>query len=127
MTQASTNPPGIIRSGVSGWKYPEWRGHFYPPGLVQRRELAFLSEHLNTVELNGPFYRLMRPSTYQSWSQQVPEHFRFAVKGWKQITHLRKLKNVTDDLHQFFGSGVLELGVQLGPILWQLPPSFEFN
>ena len=32
-----------IRVGVSGWKYPRWRGDFYPQGLVQRRELEYVA------------------------------------------------------------------------------------
>src|SRR3954454_13066432 len=48
----------MIRIGTSGWKYPEWRGDFYPKGLVQRRELEFLAERVNTIEINGTFYSL---------------------------------------------------------------------
>ena len=48
------------RIGTSGWIYPPWRGVFYPKGLVQRRELEYLAERLDTVEINGSFYSLQR-------------------------------------------------------------------
>jgi uncharacterized protein YecE (DUF72 family) len=28
---------GRIFIGVSGWRYPPWRGNFYPKGLAQSR------------------------------------------------------------------------------------------
>jgi uncharacterized protein YecE (DUF72 family) len=113
--------------GVSGWSYPGWRGKFYPPGLPQRAELAYIAEHLPTAEVNGSFYALQRPSTYQRWVEQTPEGFRFAVKGSRFITHLKKLRDVDAALANFYASGLLALGSKLGPILWQLPPNLAFE
>ncbi len=127
MTESHLEDPGTARVGTSGWKYPEWRGKFYPKGLIQRLELSYFAERIHTLELNGPFYGLMRPSTYQNWANEVPDGFRYAVKGWKTISHFKKLKDVEKPLSQFFGSGVLDLGEKLGPILWQLPPSLRFD
>lgn len=50
--------------GVSGWRYASWRGDFYPKGLVQRRELEYVASQMSSVELNGSFYSLQRPSSY---------------------------------------------------------------
>lgn len=44
---------GKIHIGISGWRYPGWRGAFYPQGLAQARELQFASRALPTIELNG--------------------------------------------------------------------------
>src|SRR6476646_5045772 len=114
---------GRIRVGISGWRYPGWRGSFYPPGLVQRRELAFAAERLSSIEVNGSFYSLRRPSSYAAWRDEAPEDFVFAVKGGRFITHLKKLAGVESALANFFASGVLALGPKLGPVLWQLPPT----
>jgi uncharacterized protein YecE (DUF72 family) len=113
--------------GTSGWRYPPWRGTFYPPGLPQRRELEYLSGLLNSVEINGSFYSLQRPSSYQAWAAQTPDDFVFAVKGGRFITHMKKLRDVHTPLANFFASGVLALGAKLGPLLWQLPPSLPFD
>ena len=119
--------PGPFHVGISGWRYPPWRGVFYPPGLTQRRELEYVSHSLPSVEINGSFYALQQPSSYQGWRAQTPSGFVFSVKGPRFITHLRKLTDVEVPLANFFASGVLTLGDQLGPVLWQLPPTLGFD
>jgi uncharacterized protein YecE (DUF72 family) len=116
-----------IRVGISGWTYPGWRGDFYPTGLVHRRELAYAAERLGSIEINGSFYSLQRPSSYASWAEQAPDDFVFAVKGGRFITHLKRLVGVEAALANFFASGVLALGPKLGPVLWQLPENLAFD
>src|SRR5215207_8734507 len=116
-----------IRIGISGWTYPPWRGVFYPPDLPHRRELEFAASRMNSVEINGSFYSLQRPSSYRSWLEQTPDDFVFAVKGGRFITHMKKLADVETPLANFFGSGVLALEHKLGPLLWQLPPMLGFD
>jgi uncharacterized protein YecE (DUF72 family) len=117
----------MIRIGTSGWVYPEWRGTYYPADLAQRRQLAYLSSRMSTVEINGSFYSLRSPTSYRSWYASTPPDFRFAVKGNRFVTHVRRLRDVTEPLANFLGSGVLELGEKLGPLLWQFPPSLTFD
>jgi uncharacterized protein YecE (DUF72 family) len=116
-----------VRIGISGWNYAGWRGDFYPEGLVQRRELAYAAERLSSIEINGSFYSLQRPSSYAAWRSQTPDDFVFAVKGGRFITHMKKLSGVETALANFFASGVLALGPKLGPVLWQLPPNLGFD
>jgi uncharacterized protein YecE (DUF72 family) len=113
--------------GISGWRYPPWRGVFYPAGLAQRRELEYASRSMGSVEINGSFYALQRPSSYRQWRSQTPSGFVFSVKGPRFVTHMKKLAEVEVPLANFFASGVLALGEQLGPVLWQLPPSLGFH
>jgi len=110
-----------VRIGVSGWRYAPWRGKFYPLGLPQRRELELIGQTFPTVELNGSFYSLQRPSSFERWREATPPGFTFAVKGGRFITHLKALRDVEVPLANFFASGVLALGDRLGPLLWQLP------
>jgi uncharacterized protein YecE (DUF72 family) len=118
---------GTVRIGTSGWSYPHWRRNFYPPGLPQRRELSFLAERLPTVEINGTFYSLTRPSACVAWRQAVGPEFVFAIKGSRYISHMLKLRGFETPLANFMSSGILRLGRQLGPILWQLPPNLGFH
>jgi uncharacterized protein YecE (DUF72 family) len=113
--------------GTSGWRYPPWRGTFYPRGLVQRRELEHLSRLVTSIEINGSFYSLQRPENYRAWATETPDDFLFAVKGGRFITHLKQLRDVGTPLANFFASGVLALGPKLGPVLWQLPPRLRFE
>lgn len=115
------------RIGISGWRYTPWRGTFYPKGLPQRAELEYASRQLNSIEINGSFYALQTPKSYQQWYQATPDDFVFSVKAPRYITHLRRLKEIEEPLANFFASGVLALNEKLGPILWQFPPSFKFD
>jgi uncharacterized protein YecE (DUF72 family) len=123
--------PGVakiqIRVGISGWRYPAWRGKFYPKELPQHGELEFASGAFNSVEINGSFYSLQLPSSYKRWYDATPRQFLFAVKGGRFITHMKKLRGVDTALANFFASGVLALRDKLGPILWQLPPNLGFD
>src|SRR4051812_12799907 len=112
-----------IRIGFSGWTYIPWRGKFYPKGLTQKKELEYASRQVNSIEINGTFYGLQKPNSFQQWYSQVPEDFVFAVKGGQYITHVLRLKEADEALANFFASGLLCLKEKLGPILWQFPPN----
>ncbi len=113
----------IIRIGMSGWTFPGWRGRFYPKKLAQKKELEYASRQVTSIEINGTFYSLQKPSTFQSWYDQTPDDFIFAVKGPQFITHVLRLKDCREPLCSFLASGLLCLKQKLGPILWQFPPT----
>ncbi|MDO7957058.1 DUF72 domain-containing protein [Xanthomonas euvesicatoria] len=116
-----------IRIGISGWRYARWRGTFYPAGLAQRRELEYAAGCFPSVEINGSFYSLQRPDSFQRWHDETPEDFVFSVKGPRFITHMKRLRDCEQALANFFASGILRLGAKLGPVLWQLPPTLRFD
>ena len=118
---------GSIHVGVSGWSYDRWRGDFYPADLPRRRWLSYVAEQMTSVELNGSFYSLQRPATYRTIVEQTPPGFPVAVKGGRYVTHMKRLRDVEAPLANFFASGVLLLGDQLGPVLWQLPRSLPYD
>lgn len=126
-TRIAPGMGGRIRIGVSGWRYEGWRGVFYPDGLAQRRELEYASRALPVLEINGTFYSLQRPAHFDQWRGETPDDFLFTVKGGRYVTHVRRLRDVSTALANFFASGVLRLGGKLGPFLWQLPPHFRFD
>jgi len=116
-----------IRIGISGWRYAPWRGVFYPRDLPQRRELEFAGSRFGSIEINGSFYSLQAPASYQAWHDATPDGFVFAVKGPRYMTHMLRLRGVDKPLANFLASGVLRLGAKLGPMLWQLPAHFKFD
>lgn len=116
-----------IYIGISGWRYPPWRGVFYPPKLTQARELEYASRALPSIEINGSFYALQRPESYAAWYEATPSGFVFSVKGNRYITHILRLKDIEKPLANVFASGVFNLREKLGPFLWQFPPSFKFD
>jgi uncharacterized protein YecE (DUF72 family) len=118
---------GEVRIGISGWTYVPWRGVFYPERLSQKKELIYAAETFSTIEINGTFYSLQRPASFEKWAKETPEDFAFSVKATRHITHVQRLRDVEIPLANFFASGILKLGKKLGPILWQFPPSFKFD
>ena len=125
--QSEMAKPGTVRIGISGWTYKPWRGVFFPPKLAQKRELEFAASVFRTIEINGTFYSMQRPSSFQSWAERTPDDFVFSVKASRYITHIRRLREIEMPLANFFAAGLLKLGPKLGLILWQFPPSFQYS
>lgn len=112
--------------GTSGWNYSQWRGIFYPEEVSQNRWLEFYSRFFDTVEINMTFYRFPNEKAIEKWKRTVSKGFLFSVKGNRIITHVKKLKDVESILKKFL-SLILLFEDKLGPVLFQLPPSFSFK
>lgn len=108
--------------GISGWTFDGWKKTFYPDGLAVKKQLEFASRQVNSIEINGTFYALQKPSSFETWYRSTPGDFTFAVKAPQFITHILRLKDAEEPLANFFASGLLCLKEKLGPILWQFPP-----
>ena len=117
---------GKIWIGTSGWHYKHWIGNFYPERLPASRMLAEYIRHFNTVELNNTFYKLPTQNGLLTWRESTPPGFRFAVKGSRFLTHMKKLNNAEDGLKRFLDA-VDVLAPKLDTILFQLPPKWEIN
>jgi len=116
---------GRIRVGTSGWSYDHWAaGVFYPEHLAQARRLEYYASRFDTVEVDATFYRLPSEHAVRVWHDTVPEHFRFAVKGSRSITHFRRLGDIDEALASF-SERMSGLGGKLGVVLWQLPPNLK--
>src|SRR5260221_560347 len=118
---------GQIGVGIGGWTFEPWRGTFYPKGLPHAKELAYASERLTSIEINGTFYRSQTPATFRKWADEVPDGFVFALKGPRFATNRRVLAEAGDSIKRFLDSGVTELGDHLGPLLWQFAPTKKFD
>jgi uncharacterized protein YecE (DUF72 family) len=112
--------------GTSGWHYSHWRGPFYPEDMGPREFLEYYRKRFHTVEINNSFYQLPKKETLEGWKNAVPDHFIFAVKASRYITHMKKLKDPAKATAKFLDR-VETLGGKLGPVLFQLPPRWKFN
>lgn len=112
--------------GTSGWHYKHWIGTFYPKETKANEQLAYFLKYFDTVEINNSFYRLPTPETFDTWKRSVPDNFLFSVKASRFITHMKKLKDPVLSTEKFFNN-VNFLGEKLGPILFQLPPSWQLD
>lgn len=110
--------------GTSGFGYKAWEGNFYPEKIPADKMLAFYSSKLTAVEINNTFYRMPTINVVESWADQVPAGFVFAVKAPQIITHIKRLQNVSEET-RYFLTVVSGLGKKLGPVLFQFPASFR--
>jgi uncharacterized protein YecE (DUF72 family) len=116
---ASVSP---IYVGTSGWAYTIWKPEFYPKNVSSKNFLKYYATQLNTVEVNYTFRRSLTEKAATGWMADVGPNFRFALKANQYITHIKRLQNVEEPIQRFL-STLQPLATQLGPILFQLPPT----
>lgn len=112
--------------GTSGFSYKHWKENFYPTDLNQKKWLNYYSRFFSTTELNTTFYHLPLTSTVENWHNQVSSDFLFSVKASGYITHRKRLNDCKESVDLFY-ERMKGLKSKLGPILFQLPPSFKLN
>ncbi|HYA32303.1 MAG TPA: DUF72 domain-containing protein [Thermodesulfovibrionales bacterium] len=113
-----------IYVGTSGYGYKEWKGIFYPEKISPKEMLRFYSARLGAVEINNTFYHMPTKVVLSSWAEQVPDNFVFALKAPQVITHVKRLRNVSEETDYLFGS-LSFLERKLGPVFFQFPKSFR--
>lgn len=116
----------MVLIGTSGYVYGSWRRRFYPAALPARAWLPYYARHFSTCELNNPFYRLPSAAAFAAWRRAVPAGFVFAVKASRFLTHMKRLQDVAVHLRLFL-ERARHLGPALGPVLFQLPPTFHLD
>jgi len=109
--------------GTAGWSLARKDAAAFP---TEGTALERYSRVFNGVEVNSSFHRPHQASTWAKWAASVPEHFRFAAKIPKTITHQAKLVDV-DTLIEQFAREVEQLGSKLKLLLVQLPPKLAFD
>jgi uncharacterized protein YecE (DUF72 family) len=119
--------PGTgLHLGTSGWTYAHWRGRFYPEKLAQRNWFEFYCRHFGTVELNASFYRIPNAGAVDGWNQRSPDHFRFAIKISRLISHIKRLHDCDHEIRWFFDT-FAPLDKKIAIYLLQLPPGAGFD
>jgi uncharacterized protein YecE (DUF72 family) len=116
-----------IRVGIGGWTFAPWRGVFYPPGLVQSRELDYASRALTAIEINSTYHGTQKRSSFIKWHDETPEDFVFSVKASRFATNQRVLGGAGESVARFLDSGIAELRAKLGPVVWQFAPTKQFD
>jgi uncharacterized protein YecE (DUF72 family) len=111
--------------GTSGWVYAGWRQHLYADTPV-KRWLQVASRTFGALEINGSFYTQIRPETYQRWRTEVPDDFRFALKGHRFVTHYKRLRECRESVIRLRDQAK-HLGDKLAAVIWQLPSSFSID
>jgi len=119
----------VIRVGVAGWDYEDWRGPVYPdPAPRGFDPLAWLAGWFDAIEVNSTFYRPASPATARSWARRVSHRpgFRFTAKAWRRFTHERGAPFGAEEVRPARAAldALAEEG-RLGAVLLQFPWSFK--
>ena len=117
-------PSVRLHLGTSGFAYKEWRGSFYPEDLPSEGMLRFYAGRLTSVEINNTFYRMPSAALLEKWGGEVPEGFDFVLKAPRRITHVKRLRDVGEDV-RYLQQVASTLGGKLGPLFYQLPPTLR--
>lgn len=119
-------PNAELYCGTSGFAYTSWKPGFYPERLPSTKFLSHYATRLNAVEVNYTYRRIASAATLQKWLDSTPEGFLFLPKAHMKITHSLKLREAREFTRYFLESlEPLREKNRLGPILFQLPPSFR--
>jgi uncharacterized protein YecE (DUF72 family) len=121
-TPSSATPQGIL-VGCAGWSLSSVVAPQFPG---EGSHLERYARVLPAVEINSSFYRPHRPATYARWRDSVPASFRFSVKLPREITHVRRLQDVSQEIDDFLDAAS-NLGDRFGCLLVQMPPSLAFE
>jgi len=114
-----------LRIGCSGWNYASWKDELYE-GKPARLWLQHYAQYFDTVEVNTTFYRLPLASSVARWVSETPPDFLFAVKASRYLTHVKRLTDLRVGLARYYERiEPLVRSTKLGPVLWQLPPTFR--
>jgi uncharacterized protein YecE (DUF72 family) len=114
----------MVWIGTSGYNYPEWKGHFYPPDLPAAKMLPYYAARFPTVEINYTFYRMPNEKLVGGWAAQTPSPYRLTLKAPRRVTHDNRLKGA-GELVTSFCRVAGTLGDKLGALLFQLPPNLK--
>jgi uncharacterized protein YecE (DUF72 family) len=119
----------VIRTGVAGWDYPDWRGVLYPhPRPHGFDPVRYLAGYIDMIEINSSFYGPPKASVAKRWVERVADldGFQFTAKLWRRFTHERGEAWTRADVKEVrAGFDVLHASGRLGAVLLQFPMSFK--
>jgi len=115
LKRQTLNAKPEIFVGCAKWGRKDWIGKVYPPGTKEADFLSLYSKHFNCIELNATFYRIPTVSQTAGWAAKVGKDFKFSPKITDRISHLKRLKDVTELTTQFL-EGISGFKGNLGPV-----------
>jgi uncharacterized protein YecE (DUF72 family) len=116
-----------ILIGTSGYSYPDWVGHVYPPGTSEKDFLQHYCHLFPLTELNFSYYHQPEQRTLARMVHVTPDTFRFAIKGYKGLTH--ELSAGLQSEARVFKDGIAPLveAGRLASVVMQFPYSFHYT
>lgn len=70
----------VVRIGIIGWTYPEWKGLVYPEKAKPADFLRHYAERFPIVEAASSYYGMPTKSTVAKWAKDTPPSFEVSLK-----------------------------------------------
>lgn len=116
---------GIVYLGTSNIVLPGPKMSF-PDVFKNSSRLHYYSHLFNSLEINSSFYKIPLAKTFEKWTAEVVNEFRFTVKCWRGITHVPDLNFAKIDIENFMAR-IERLGSKAGCLLIQFPASIDIS
>lgn len=113
-----------VSLGTQGWSYADWTGGMYDAAARPESYLGAYAQEFLTVEIDSTFYGTPPPERVCKWAASVPSGFTFSCKVPREITHDRRMVDVTGPLREFYDV-VRLFGPKLGCVLVQFDAAFS--
>lgn len=115
----------LYYTGLSGLQLPIPK-YKYPPEHAASSRLTYYATFFNSIEINSSFYKIPQKNTLVKWVAQVPDHFRFTFKLFKEITHAKELAFDPAVVDKFMET-ISVVGDKSACLLIQFPPSQQYS
>jgi len=112
-----------VSLGTQGWAYADWAGTMYDAAARPDTYLRAYAEEFDTVEIDATFYGTPAPERVRKWAAGVPPGFAFSCKLAREITHERRMLNVSGLVREFYDA-MRAFGPRLGCVLAQFDAGY---
>ena len=116
-----------LLAGASGYSFKEWKGNVLSgrrssPRRCSPGTRSGCRRSRSTTRSTG----CPRRRCSKHGPAATPEHFRFAIKASRRITHIARIKaeSAAEPLGYLYRN-LAALGAKRGPVLFQLPPNLK--
>jgi uncharacterized protein YecE (DUF72 family) len=77
----SFDEPLIVRLGALDWRFPAWRGAFYPGDMPEEWQLTFFNTQYNCTFLEQAVWQQASAAEMSQWHADTHERFRFLLEA----------------------------------------------
>jgi uncharacterized protein YecE (DUF72 family) len=116
--QAQAGLPERLFLGTTSWTSEDWEGLVYPQGCTSQDYIEHYARVFGAVEVDSTWYRIPSPRMVEGWLRRTPQHFKFAAKVPRAITHEKGMVDCGAEMEEFLAV-MSRLQERLGPLLLQ--------
>jgi uncharacterized protein YecE (DUF72 family) len=118
LRQAQVDLPEHLYLGTTSWTNDDWEGLIYPQGCASQDYIEHYARVFGVVEVDSTWYRTPSERMVEGWLRRTPQHFKFAAKVPRVVTHEKGMVDCGAEMEEFLAI-MSRLQDRLGPLLLQ--------